>query len=109
MDTGIEVRVVKPKVWALKNLQTESKRNSMNIRNWRMHLNVQTEVPWSQQKLTSKLYYAILKNPQSTDADFSISGQWKIPELQQMPYSEVEYDSSLGSSFTLSNADYFAQ
>lgn len=60
-------------------------------------------------KLTGKLYYAIFANPQLTDDDFSISGQRKIPELQQIPYSEVEYDSVLGSSFTLSNLDYFTQ
>lgn len=54
-------------------------------------------------KLTGKLYYAIFKNPQSTGDDFSISGQRKIPELQQIPCSEVEYDSASGSGFTLSN------
>lgn len=74
-----------------------------------MYLNVQTEVHWSERKLSGKLYDAIFKNPQSTDADFGISGQWKTPELQQIHWSEVEYGSSLGPTFTLSNVDYFTQ
>lgn len=47
MHTEIDAEVVKSQVWALKNLPSECKRNSMNIRNWRMYLNVHTEIPWS--------------------------------------------------------------
>lgn len=47
-------------------------------------------------------YYAIFKNSQLTDDDFTISRQRKIPELQQISCSEVEHDSTSGSGFTLS-------
>lgn len=108
MHTEIEVRVVKYKCdpWKIYKL------NAREIA-W---ISETEECTWmyiqecpGHWKLTGKLCYAIFKNPQSTDDDFSISGQWKIPELQQIPCSEVEYDSTLGSSFTLSNLDYFAQ
>lgn len=85
----IEVIVVKSKVWALKNLQTECKGNSMNTRNWRMYLNVQTEMPWSPWKLTGKLHYAILKNPQATDVDFGISWTTKANPANPLFWSGI--------------------